>query len=413
MSFRFASGIKKPLFDPLAAQTSTSTYYLYTWGDNYRYQQGLGDQTRRSSPTQVGSETYWASLSVAGEHVLALDTTGRMWSWGRNDYGQLGHNNTTNYSSPKQVGSLTTWSSISASLYSSQPISAAIKTDGTLWTWGRNAFGGLGLNDLAAPRQPTQVGALTNWRQVLSGGNYCLAIKTNGTLWSWGANGFGQLGDGTTDNRSSPVQVGGLTDWLSVNTSGDNPTHMLAIKTNGTIWAWGTGHHGQLGIGNLTYYSSPKQIGALTNWARTAISNAYSSMAVKTDGTLWTWGQNYSGELGHGHPSNKYSSPKQVGSLTNWLFPEAGSQFRGCTKTDGTLWMWGGNSNGQLGLGNTTSYSSPKQVGSSTGWGNFSLGATTVHALDLAALVRSGVRYSGIWKINSQGSAKAANTWPS
>lgn len=335
---------------------------MLAWGGGSSGALGLGNTTSYSSPKQVGSLTTWLNIAAGDYFAVARKNDGTIWSWGRNDRGQLGLGNTTNYSSPKQVGSLTDWLSLSCGRYHT----LAIKTNGTLWAWGRNEnYGQLGLGDRTNRSSPVQVGALTNWAYVSGGGESSAAIKTDGTLWTWGDNSNVQLGlnipAGT--NFSSPVQVGTLTNWSKV---AMGVFHCIAVKTDGTIWSWGNGSFfGPLGLNNLNYYSSPKQIGALTNWASVAVGNRFSA-SVKTDGTLWTWGANSSGQAGLNNRTY-YSSPKQVGSLTNWSQISA-QTFCVSIKTDGTLWSWGSNFNGQLGLGNRTYYSSPKQVGSLTTW---------------------------------------------
>lgn len=359
MSFRYAAGINKPGFNPLGAQTSTTLYNLYSWGNNTYGQLGLSNTTAYSSPKQVGALTDWLTIAGSRYFSAAVKTDGTLWTWGRNNYGQLGHNNTTSYSSPKQVGALTAW----ASLGLGSDFMLAIKTDGTLWSWGRNQDGALGLGNTTQYNSPKQVGALTNWSKVTAADSSTLAIKTDGTLWSWGYNlGYGQLGLGNKISYSSPKQVGALTNWLFVSAGS---IFTSAIKTDGTLWTWGGNAGGELGLGNLTYYSSPKQVGALTTWLN--IASGYCSLATKTDGTLWSWGSNLLGILGLGN-TTYYSSPKQIGALTTWLkvHTRQGIISSFAIKTDGTLWSWGQNSSGQLGLGNTTNYSSPKQVGSST-----------------------------------------------
>ena len=367
MSFRYVSGFNKPGLNTLVQGTPTYTYYLYSWGANQHGQLGLGNLTYRSSPNQIGALTDWSVIPGGYYSSTSIKTDGTLWSWGRNNFGQLGLGNTTNYSSPKQVGALTAWLTVSAG-YSH---CAAVKTDGTLWTWGRNQAGALGLGNTTSYSSPKQVGALTNWLKVAASGytGYTLAIKTDGTLWSWGGNNYGQQGNGSISPSQSPAQVGALTDWSTV-VSFASSDFVIATKTNGTMWSWGTNNHGQLGLNNRTYYSSPKQIGALTTWLNVACGVKH-SVITKTDGTLWTWGQNLDGNLGLGNLTN-YSSPKQVGSLTTWLKTAAGYNFCMASKTDGTLWSWGLNSSGELGLGNTTKYSSPKQVGALTNWGTIS-----------------------------------------
>lgn len=340
--------------------------HLYSWGRNDIGQLGLGNTTNYSSPKQIGSLTNWSFISGArpiGNFILAIKNDGTLWTWGANGTGQLGLGNTTNYSSPKQVGSLTNWLIGSAG----EVHSAAIKTDGTLWVWGNNGFGQLGLGNTTNYSSPKQVGALADWSNVSCGRYYTVAIKTNGTLWSWGANNYGKLGLGNTTYQSSPTQVGALTNWAAVCAGG---IHTLAVKTDGTLWSWGNASFsGMLGLGNQTNYSSPKQVGALTDWLK--VASGYSdSVAIKTTGTLWSWGKNSNGQLGLGNTTN-YSSPKQVGLLTNWLEACGSYNFYTSTKTDGTLWSWGINNYGQLGI-NTSSVgtykSSPVQVGSLTSW---------------------------------------------
>ena len=372
MSFRYASGINKPGFNPLAAQTSVTERTLATWGLNTFGELGLNNTTNYSSPKQVGSLTNWLTTTAGQYTCLVIKTDGTLWTWGRGQSGQLGLGNTTSYSSPKQVGSLTNWASTSNGRFAV----IATKTDGTLWSWGNNAVGSLGLSNTTYYSSPKQVGALTTWLRVaMSGYGTSFAITTSGTLYSWGHNYYGELGRGTSGggtNTSSPVQVGALTNWLNL---ACGRYFVLATKTDGTLWGWGRNNQGQLGLGNITNYSSPKQIGSLTTWATVSGAASY-SLAITTAGTLYAWGSNDSGQLGLGNVT-AYSSPKQVGSLTTWSKLGNGptrNDYNISIKTDGTLWSWGSNSNGQLGLGNTTDYSSPKQVGSLTTWASIACG---------------------------------------
>ena len=348
---------------------------LWSWGNNTSGKLGLGNITNYSSPKQVGALVTWSNVATFYNHSLAIKTDGTLWSWGDNNVGQLGLGNITNYSSPKQVGALTTWATVGGA----RRFSFAIKTNGTLWAWGKNTtYGQLGLGDVIDRSSPVQVGALTTWAMVDGGNDYwTLAVKTDGTMWAWGGNSSGMLGLGNLTNYSSPKQVGALTTWSTVTAS--TGASSFAIKTNGTMWAWGLGGSGQLGLGNITTYSSPIQVGALTTWSKVSAGNNW-GLAVKTDGALWSWGQNSIGQLGLGNTAF-YSSPKQVGALTTWSTVSSGAYSSFALKTDGTLWSWAGNANGQLGLGNITNYSSPVQVGALTTWSAVSAGRTNASAI--------------------------------
>lgn len=297
----------------------------------------------------------------------------RIFDVGKNDKGQLANNTGTYYSSPLQIGSLTNWKVISYGNYHWH----GIKTDGTLWSCGyNNPYGNAGNGTSAANfSSPVQVGSQTNWKSVATGTYHSLALKTDGTLWAWGFNGTGQLGNNTRTNYSSPVQIGTSTDWRELHIGGQGITSG-AIKYDGTLWTWGQNQFGNLGNDNRVYYSSPVQIGSMTDWKNIAL-NQFFSAAIKTDGTLWTWGKNDTGQLGNNN-GVYYSSPIQIGSLTNWYKIAGGGSSSGsfglAIKTDGTLWSWGTNNFGQLGLNNLTNYSSPVQIGILNNWKQISCG---------------------------------------
>jgi alpha-tubulin suppressor-like RCC1 family protein len=361
-------------------QIRPSGPFLYAWGAGSSGQLGLdesGAYARRSNPVRVGTQDDWASVSGGSDCSFSIKTNGTLWAWGNNGHGKLGLGDTTGRSSPTQVGLLADWLSVTGGTYST----VAVKTNGTLWAWGRNQMGELGLGNTTAYNSPKQVGALTTWSfATVKGTDYCIAVKTDGTLWAWGNNqSWGHLGLGDIISRSSPVQVGALTDWTNKIAICQEAT--AVIKTNGTLWVWGRGYEGNLGLNNTSGYYSPVQLGALTNWL--SISGAYRCFySVKTDGTIWAWGSNVNGQLGFGNLTS-YSSPKQIGALTSWSLSSAGGRKVVATKTDGTIWSWGANTTGQLGLGNITNYSSPKQIGALTSWVSVSSGPGHVLALAL------------------------------
>lgn len=325
----------------------------------FRGSTGVDVSDRLVSVDETGQ--IYSYLTQAAQDVYDSTTAGSFWIMGQNYYGQLGLNERTTpgVSSPIQVGSLTDWKQVSLMNY----VQGAVKSTGALWMWGVNTFGTLGLGDRLDKSSPVQVGSLTNWKQVSVSDNYACAIKTDGTLWTWGYNDMGQLGHGDRTHRSSPTQVGSLTNWKTV--FAQYNSNICAIKTDGALWTWGKNTSGELGLGDQTHRSSPVQVGSLTNW-KVAGPGYSSTLAVKTDGTLWAWGNATGGRLGL-NSSTTYSSPVQVGALTNWKTVENnpfGTPL--ALKTDGTLWGWGQNPNGQMGLSISTS--SPVQIGSLNTW---------------------------------------------
>jgi alpha-tubulin suppressor-like RCC1 family protein len=349
--------------------------YLWAWGTEGVSQNYLGDgggSIDKSSPVQVGATNDWLVLSPYGTGCMAIKKGGTLWGWGNAATGALGLGDATDVKNgPVQVGLLTNWSTLSTS----GSHSLAIKTDGTLWAWGSNVGGRFGDGTVISKSSPVQVGSLTTWKSVAimdGNGSSSAAIQTDGTLWTWGIDGGdGHLGLGDTISRSSPTQVGLLTNWsiaaMSVNA-------MAAIKTDGTLWVWGENsatNGGQLGLNDAISRSSPTQVGALTNWRYISITNSSVMAAIKTDGTLWTWGvAGADGTLGLGDII-KRSSPVQVGALTTWRHVSVGGgsgPHALAIKTDGTLWSWGRNALGQLGLGDTQARSSPVQVGTKATW---------------------------------------------
>ena len=305
-------------------QARTYSYQLWTWGGNGGH--GINQPTsfQISSPTQIPGIT-WSNLASSTNLVnqmASIKTDGTLWVWGANTDGRLGLNNRTDYSSPVQVGSGTDWARAAVM----QTNLVAVKTDGTLWGSGKTSLGalannlGAGADLVSSPIQIPGTTWATGVQQLIGGdgqtatGQWVSAIKTDGTLWTWGApNDYGELGHSNRDAKSSPVQIPG-TDWVSV-TAGDESS--AAIRTDGTLWVWGRNNEGQLGTGDSAY-SSPKQIPGTTWDYIQAGQKAF--LAIKTDGTIWTWGNNEYGTLGHnnsGNPTN-LNSPVQVGSDTNW-----------------------------------------------------------------------------------------------
>jgi alpha-tubulin suppressor-like RCC1 family protein len=292
---------------------------LWVWGRNHNGQLGITNASLAFEGiprTTFAGGTNWKQVS-SGESSAAIKTDGTLWTWGLNGSGQLGDTTTSNRSTPVTTfAGGTNWKQVSCRL-----LTAAIKTDGTLWTWGSNFTGGvgsgqLGTNDTINRLTPvTTFAGGTNWKQVSCGNVNTSAIKTDGTLWVWGLNTNGQIGRATYgDSASTPVTTfAGGTNWKQVS-SGYRFT--MAIKTNGTLWVWG--RSGQIGIGVAGDRLTPvTTFAGGTNWKQVSCGNFHTS-AIKTDGTLWTWGFNNYGQLGNGVVGNRVTPLTTFAGGTNW-----------------------------------------------------------------------------------------------
>lgn len=353
---------------------------IWSWGINTAGQ--LGDNTvlAKVSPVSVvGGFTDWYQISAGADHSAAIRSNGTLWTWGVSCCGVLGAGPVTVRSSPGSViGGFTDWCRVSAGALHD----AAIRTNGTLWAWGRNDLGQLGDGTIVNRSSPVSVvGGFTDWRQVSARGYHTLAIRSNGTLWSWGNNYRGQLGHNTAPAcvRSSPVEVvGGFADWCQICVGGESS---FALRTNGTLWVWGRNDFGQLGDGGVTCRSSPiSVVGGFTNWCQVSTSGSHSA-AIRTNGTLWTWGINSSGQLGTGNVTARSSPGSVIGGFTDWCQVSAGGVHTAAIRTNGTLWAWGSNAGRAIGDNTIINRSSPVLVaGGFTNWccisagGNHNLG---------------------------------------
>jgi alpha-tubulin suppressor-like RCC1 family protein len=319
----------------------------------------------------AGTRLVQISMGRANENVLAIAQDGSLWGMGANaTYGQLGNGTTNALRVLTKIGTDTNWRQVSMGT----DHAVATRTDGTLWAWGRNNNGqaGQGNTTTAQYTSPIQIGTDTNWAWAVSGANHCVAVKTNGTLWAWGLNTSGQCGQGntTTANYPAPTQVGTATNWSEV---GDGlyagADFTLALRATGTLWSWGSNANGQLGVGSTTTGTTPAQIGSLNTWNRVVAGNAF-AVATRTDGTLWIWGVNSSGQHGNGNLTQA-TSPVQSLIGTDLDKIACGSEHVVATRTDGTLWTWGRNNLGQLGQGalNTLqAANTPVKISELTGW---------------------------------------------
>jgi alpha-tubulin suppressor-like RCC1 family protein len=269
-------------------------------------------------------------IAIGYEHNLVIKTDGTLWGWGRNNNGELGlGTNTPEYFTPQLISSSAVWSKVFTGVSTG---SFAIKNDGSLWVWGDGGAGKLGTGNQNDIYIPTQLGTATDWDYVTSG-SHTIAKKTNGTLWGWGSNIYGQLNLGTNSIELNPVQISTATNWNKIVCGG---LHTLAIKTDGTLWACGLNDYGQLGDGTTTNRLNFVQIGTDNDWVEIT-ANFKHSVALKSNGTIWGWGYNNSNVL-LPITTTQILIPTQIGASSDWAKVTTGFYLTTGLKLNGTLW---------------------------------------------------------------------------
>ena len=358
----------------------TLTETLFVWGTNTTGNLGQNSpqNSQRSSPVQFPGD--WSAWSMGAALKPVEGGSMGLFMWGANYSGRLGLNDTTQRSSPTQIPG--DWKQV---CYTKGVSGAAIRSDGTLWAWGNNQSGTIGQNDTSIPyfSSPKQIGSDTTWKYVNTAGTWMMAMKTDGSLWSWGKNNTGQLGHNEQNvHRSSPTQIPGTT-WKSV---ASNQYGNIAVKTDGTAWAWGWNEMGQLMQNNKTNYSSPVQIPGtdwditindMTNAAGNPIGSGSMHMLRKTNGNIYWAGQDGSGVAAFNKKDSQAmrSSPVELGGGTSWAGFAQSKNFKYATvfggwstmlavTPGGQLWGWGSNTNGALAQNDVSygSVSSPIQI---------------------------------------------------
>jgi alpha-tubulin suppressor-like RCC1 family protein len=347
---------------------------IRAWGANAQGQLGDGSTSARLTPVTVSGLNNVLQVSAGWQHAVAVTKDGGVWTWGKNFTGQLGNNTTANSAIPIHVSGLGHVIAVSGG----DCHTAALESNGTVWTWGCNDRGQLGDGTLTERHLPVQASNLSNVIAVSARDYPDIAIKSDGSVWTWGWNINGQLGDGTTITRTEPLQVlffGAIPG--SVTSIWGGARHCIVLKSDGTVWDWGMNWSGKLGDNTTSTFSppwengtndrhspiqvhGPEDVGFLNSITAIMGGEAH-NFALKSDGTVWAWGSNMFGQLGDGTNIDRYT-PVQVSNLGSVTALGGRGYHSLAITSDGNVWAWGLNGAGELGDGTTRNSNVPVEV---------------------------------------------------
>jgi len=320
---------------------------IWVWGSGQGRDLGTWPELKLGTGLPVRMPRMAGAVSVAtgswSGHSLALLADGTVEGWGSNYFGQVGDGTTVTKNERVKVLGLTEAVSIAAG----QSHSLAVRRDGSVWAWGYNSYGQLGDGTTTRRPRPTAVPGLSHIVAVVAGTSHSLGLRADGTVWAWGDNVLGELGDGTRQRRLSPVQVVGLTNVVAIDTRSRTS---YAVRADGTVWAWGDNQSRQLGGGSQdSYRPTPGPVPGLTQVASVSAGINH-ALALRQDGSLWAWGDNFWGQLGTGEQGGT-GLPQPVRGLHGVVAAAADSMHSLVLRRDGSLWTWGHNQTGAMGTG--------------------------------------------------------------
>jgi hypothetical protein len=351
-----------------------------SWGDNSFGELGDGTLTSRPLYGDIAAGTDVVQVAAGRIHNLALRSDGTVSAWGINEHGALGDGTTTDRSTPVQVKGLT---GVMTQVAAGNEFSLALRSDGTVWAWGRNDRGQLGRGTTSSGELvPARVAVLNRVTQISAGRDFALALRSDGIVFAWGANRFGQVGNGTASFGpvTVPVKIAGLAQVTGISAGFDSSlaTENSAISAVTSVWAWGNNDGGQLGDGTTAGHSTPERVTGLpVSIAGISVGGQFAAV-LGTDGSVWGWGVNDLGQLNFA-PSRPVTRPvNEIAAGSRITQISAGFLHMLALRSDGTVLGWGSNFFSQLGNGLGASTSGPVQV---TNMG----GATQVAAGQLAS----------------------------
>ncbi|MEI4235092.1 hypothetical protein [Roseovarius sp. D22-M7] len=378
----------KELFDGPCAIKDDDT--LWCWGSDGWGQLGNGGGGDAAEPEEISIGGTWKTIDRS-RHACAIRLDGSLWCWGANNTGQLGDGTTSSRQSPVNIQPGTKWLEVAVTTNNkSAGHTCATRLDGARFCWGANDNGQLG--NLSSPANITNMTAIDdtgNYTAIYSSDSAACALRVDGTLWCWGSDASGVLGNGAGGGGTALSEVDGGGTWKSVgmSTTGPNAEHACAIKSDDTLWCWGANDHGQVGVGVTGGdYQSPVQVSPGTTWKMVAAGHWQNgdghTCAIRSDDTLWCWGINSEGQLGIGSTVDQ-NAPVQVSVGTTWKYVDLGSSRSSCAiRSDDRLYCWGVNKDGKFGNGTYSSSNVPVVSGTAT-WSSIESGSRTSCGIQL------------------------------
>jgi alpha-tubulin suppressor-like RCC1 family protein len=343
---------------------------LWAWGYNFNGELGDGTTTNRNTPAPVKKVPGMGrviKIQSALNYSLALDEYGKLWGWGLNNRtlsNQIfSSENTPKFTTPVKIelpGPVTC-------MAAGELHALALDQDGKLWAWGSNTYGQLGNGQTNAPTGFVSVTLPSTMGKIVSlaaSTSTSYALDTNGKVWAWGSNENGEIGDGTYDQSTIPVGVSSSPGMSAIKSITASHNFALALASDGSIWTWGNNSDGQLGQTASNSSGVPRKIIAGLVTAKSLAAGYSHSLGISQSGAVWSWGRNYSGQLGINSTSSS-SVPSPTSTVANWsdVAKIAGGTSHSLgLKNDGSVWTWGGNSYGQLGEGSFTTSQVPAKV---------------------------------------------------
>jgi alpha-tubulin suppressor-like RCC1 family protein len=341
------------------------SHVVASWGDNSFGELGDGTLTTRSLYRDIAAGRDVVQVAAGRTHNLALRSDGTVTAWGDNEHGALGDGTTTGRFTPVQVRGLT---GVITQVAAGEQFSLALRSDGTVWAWGRNDRGQLGRGTTSSGEfVPARVAVLNRVTKISAGRDFALALRSDGIVFAWGVNRFGQLGNGSMSYSpvSVPAKIPGLAQVTGISAGWDSS---LATETSGisavtSVWAWGNNDDGQLGDGTLTGHATPERVTGVPVYVAGISAGGQFAAVLGTDGSVWGWGTNALGQLDIAPTGSVVTRPvNMIAAGSRFTQISAGAGHMLALRSDGTVLAWGLGIRGQLGNGIQTQVSGPVQV---------------------------------------------------